>query len=248
MSTKTKFPLVVRSGSAWVKVYRSRPGQPGEHYEVRYYSEGAMHRRYLSDLNEAMAEARLAAKKIAAGELEVLKLAGQDRQEYLAARTNLQPTGVSVVLATREYADMWRLLNGVSPLEAVRFFVEHRQAQFTPKKVPDVVEELIALKTAKRKSAIYVKDLGRLRLFANDKVFRDIFVHQVDGRMIETWLGSLEREPRTINNYLKLRLPDRREDVGRDRHPGRGLQLRNDQHNKRPAGRCPGRRGATRRR
>lgn len=56
---------------------------------------------------------------------------------------------------------MWRLLNRVSPPEAVRFFFEHRQAQFTPKKAPEVVEELIALKTAKRKSAKYVTDLRR---------------------------------------------------------------------------------------
>lgn len=224
MSTKFNFPLVVRSGSATVKVYRIRPGRPNEHYEVRFYSEGAMHRHYFSDLDKAKAEAKLAAEKLAAGELEVLKLVGQDRQEYLAAKANLQPTGIPIMLATKEYADMCRMLNGVSPLEAIRFYLEHRKAQFTPKKVLDVVEELIALKEARRKSAKYLKDLGRLRRFANDETFREAFIHEVRGEQVEKWLASLNREPRTINNYLKLirtlfRFAKKRNYLTQD-HPG----------------------------
>jgi len=70
MSAKVSFLLVVRSGSATVKVYRIRPGHTKEHCGDRLYSEGAMRRRYFSDLEKAKTDAKLAAEKLAVGELD----------------------------------------------------------------------------------------------------------------------------------------------------------------------------------
>lgn len=132
MSTKTSFPLVVRSGSATVKVHRVRPGQPGEYYEVRFYSEGAMRRRSSSDLERARADAKLAAHRLAAGELEVLKLVGQDCQEYLAAKKNLQGPALPLTLATKCFLNLLKNRNLMRRASAKSPTIRGRSPRLAP--------------------------------------------------------------------------------------------------------------------
>jgi len=105
------------------------------------------------------------------------------------------------MLATKEYARCTGFWRGASPLEAVRVFIEHRKVQLTRKKLRDVVDELISLKTAKGKSAKYIKDLGRLRRFANHEEHRDLIIDEVNTPMIENgsvlWRGNRGRSTTT---------------------------------------------------
>ena len=194
--------FLAKRGNAEVPVYTIRRGCPNEHHVVCYYQGGRRQRRSFSNLEKAKAEAVIIATKLSSGDLEAIRLTGLDRQVYLAAQEHLRSTGITLDSAARDYATAHRLLGGYPVLEAVRFYVQHRQGRFTPRKVSEVVAELLEQKESKKRSAVYLKDLrGRLIPFAGS--FRDVDIHEVQTAQIEAWLNKLNLSPRSLNNYLR---------------------------------------------
>ncbi len=192
---------VAKKGNVEVPVYTIKRGQPNEHHVVCYYEGGRRQRRCFSDQEKAKAEANRVAEKISMGDLEAVRLTGLDRQCYLAAMEHLRPTGTTLECATREYAAAVTMLKGNPLLEAVRSYVQLRQGPFSPKKVPEVVAELLAQKENKGRSEVYTRDLRyRLNRFAAD--FNDSDVHEVTTSKIEGWLHKLKLSPRSKNNFL----------------------------------------------
>ena len=115
----------------------------------------------------ATTEAETVANKLSTGEINVLTLTSDDRLAYVRAIEALKPTGVPLEMAAMQFAEAQTLLEGVSLLEAARFYVKKNPHRLPKKLVPDIVKEMVEAKEADRLSGVYVKDLkGRLGRFA----------------------------------------------------------------------------------
>jgi hypothetical protein len=162
-----KFSMPVSHGSVTVRVNRITKANGYEYYQVRFYVDGQRMTKSCSGLAEAEKWAKDMAKKLHEGEGRVIHLHGHDRMAYLQAKAAL-PLNVPLELAVREYRLAHDLLGGkVSLLEAVRGFVDEKMEPVDPRPVPEIMNELLAVRKKDNKSAAHVKDLtNRLGKFA----------------------------------------------------------------------------------
>jgi integrase len=171
---------------------KARVKYQSEIYTVAYYSGSKRVRLKFSNLDKARKEAGLAAIKLANGETEALKLTGGDRADYIRAMQKLREwkPAADLNLAISDYVSAARRLPGnVSLNEAVEFYMKRHPAGLPPKTVREVVDELIAAKTAAKRSDVYIKDLNsRLGAFADNFNVR---ISAVTGRDVETYLRNL---------------------------------------------------------
>jgi DNA-binding XRE family transcriptional regulator len=89
-------PLAIKRGNVTVKVYAGRNRVNGTNYQqftVAYYDGAQRRKKRYADLEEAKREAKLAATKLANGEVQVLRLTSLDRANYLQALDTLRPLG-----------------------------------------------------------------------------------------------------------------------------------------------------------
>ena len=164
--SKPKFPVTVKRGHTVVKIYRT-PSRGCEAFTVSYYLGDKRRRVTFADLGLAMTEAETVANKLSTGEVNVLTLTSDDRLAYVRAIEALKPTGVPLEMAAMQFAEAQKILEGVSLLEAARFYMKKNPHRGPKKLVPDIVKEMIMAKEVDKMSAVYVKDLkGRLGRFA----------------------------------------------------------------------------------
>lgn len=202
MSKLKKFPMKVRCGSSSVTIYRQKAKRGYSSYLVRFYRGTEEVRLTRASFEEAYQEAKAAVQNLAHGELDVLTLRSDDRLSYVRAVHAVEPTGVSLEKAATEYAEAYRMLDGTSLIEAVRFYVQRRLPLVTPKNVNEVVKELIQHKREKGRCETYLKDI-RLRL----ERFADAFhcpISRVGTAQVEKFLVSLGVTGRTQNNFRRM--------------------------------------------
>lgn len=201
MKTKAeKFPLVVKRGSAVVKIYRDDTKKSGTYYRVSFYKGGKRTSQNFADLGEAKQEAEAKASQLSRGDLDALQITGKDRLIYSRALEAIRPYGISLDTAATEYAAAKKLLVGFTLAEASRFYMRHHGKGIHPKPVADAVEEMIAAKTLKGVSPTYLADL-KYRLGALKKAFQ-CNVNAIVPDDIRTFLDGLGLAPRGFNNML----------------------------------------------
>jgi integrase len=199
-SPKKGSPLVVKVGSAAVKIYTDE-NRGSTRYTVAYYDAARRRRReFYTDLPTAKTAANLAATKLQNGEVNVLELSNQDRSNYLHAVELLRPIATRIDVAASEYAEARKVLGASgSVLEAARFYAKHHPTSLPRKKVRTVLDELLAAKRADHKSARYVSDLdNRLEKFAS--AF-DRPIGEITAQEMQEWLVGLNLAPRSRNNF-----------------------------------------------
>lgn len=113
-----QFPMTIKRGSTAVKIYRSEAGAY-ETFTLAYYDGSKRKRQNFSDFAEAKREAESIATKLCRGELDVLTLSSEDRALYVRACEALRPTGVSLDVAAKEYAEAFKQLVGRPVLETI---------------------------------------------------------------------------------------------------------------------------------
>ncbi len=210
MRLPTTWPVIVRSGSASVRIYRvdrSRAGRDYSEFRVAYYD--AEHRRrveFFSEFPAAMDKARAVVGSITRGESKVLTLDSDERLAYLRAREAIKDLGISVDAAVSRYAEAQRELGSQSLIEAVRFY-RRNCGDLKPAKVRDVLDELIRLREQRTKqgrpaSEKYLADL-RARLGKFSKAF-NCEISKVTPAMIDAFVGALGMSGCTRHNYLRL--------------------------------------------
>ena len=180
------------------RIYRRNPTTglkelKGQHpqFTLTYYEGSRRVKRKFSDLVSARHEAELVATKLANGEIEILKLKGTDRADYVHAMRHMREWNPSTHLniAVTDYvAAMKRLPVSTSLKEAVDFYLKRHPAGLPPKIVREVMEELLESKTKSGKSEIYIKDL-RLRLGQFADAF-NVRISTITGKQIEDFLRS----------------------------------------------------------
>ena len=138
------------------------------------------------------------------GQLQALTLTDKDKAAYVAALQSLRPTGNRLEIATAEYADAVKTLNGNGTLgDAISFYIRHHPKEVPKKLVTDLVAEMIGAKQADGASQLYLKDL-RLRLAQFASRFNG-FIANITSSEIDDWLRGLAVGARTRNNDSRRR-------------------------------------------
>src|SRR5215475_4178109 len=148
MTKRIRFPIVLKRGSSVVKIYRDRKPE-GTYYRVAYHLGGKRHRLNFSDLQQATNEAEAKASQLSRGDVDAAQLTGKDRLIYGRALDALKEHGGQLDAVALEYGEASKLLDGVSLVEAARFYSRHHGRGITRKSVAEAVDAMIAAKTAK---------------------------------------------------------------------------------------------------
>ena len=198
---RRRFPIIVKRGSCAVKIYRDRK-PTGTYYRVAYHIGGKRHRLHHNDLEKAIAEAEAKAAQLSRGDIDAVQLTGRDRLVYGRALEAIREHALPLDAAALEYSEARKLLDGVSLVDAVRFYSRHHGRGIIRKSVADAVEAIIAAKTAKGVSQVYLADL-RYRL----GVFKEAFHCDVSALVPDDMAAFFERlrlSPRSYNNFLRM--------------------------------------------
>ena len=201
MKTKRdRFPIFVKRGSCAVKIYRDvKPG--GTYYRVAYHLGGKRHRLNFSDLDKAKEEAEAKAAQLSRGDMDAMQISGRDRLVYGRAVEAVREHGVPLDAAALEYSEARKILNGISLVDASRFYALHHGRGIKRKPIADAVAEMIAAKETAGVSELYLADL-RYRL----GVFRNAFKCDVNALVpddVKSFFDRMRLSPRSYNNFLR---------------------------------------------
>ena len=114
MSKKLKFPVVVKRGSASVRIYYSKSKKGYDSFQVRYFRGADEVRITRANFDMAREEAESAVRNLANGELDVLTLRNHERLSYLQSKEALKHTHLDLEAAAKQFAEAHALLNGVA--------------------------------------------------------------------------------------------------------------------------------------
>jgi integrase len=197
MPKKDKFPLLIKSGSSVVKIYRDR-----RYYRVAFYLGGKRQRLIFRDLDQAKNEAAAKAAQLARGDVDAAQLTGKDRLTYGRAVDAIRPTGIPLDAVAIEYAEASKTLEGHSLAEAVRFYMRHHSRGIEGKLVSEAVEDFRQAKIAAGRSAPYVKDIA-YRLGKLSRGFH-VEVRQLSPQDVTDFLDSMKLQARRFNNFALM--------------------------------------------
>src|SRR5438477_366085 len=196
MKASKRKPIIVKAGNAAVKIYRGK-SRGYDLFTVVHYAGGSRRRETFGDLPDAKERARQVAHAIINGRAAVLELTNADREGYVSALELLRPLGIPLHSAVEEYVAARSRLDGESLLSAVK---EHsgRRQHVTDKRIPEIVEELLAAKERDGLSKRYIQTLrSHLNRFAS--AFQTN-IGSVAARFIEEWLAAQKVGARARNN------------------------------------------------
>jgi integrase len=169
---------------------------------VAYHLGGKRHRPHFHDLEKAIAEAEAKASQLSRGDMDAAQLTGKDRLLYGRAVEALNESGTPLDAVALEYNEARKLLDGVSLIDAARFYARHHGRGIARKSIADAVDALIVAKTAKGVSAVYLADL-RYRL----GVLKEAFHCDVNALTPDDLKAFFESRaglsPRSHNNFLR---------------------------------------------
>jgi integrase len=197
---RVRFPIVVKRGSCVVKIYRDRKPS-GTYFRVAYQIGGKRHRLNFSALDKAKTEAEAKAAQLSRGDVDAMQLTGRERLVYGRAAEAVKEHGVPLDAIALEYSEVRKMLDDVPIIDAARFYVRHHGRGIKRKSVADAVDAMIAAKTAKGVSQVYLADL-RYRL----GVFKEAFHCDVSALVpddVATFFERLRLSPRSYNNFLR---------------------------------------------
>ena len=156
-----KFPITVRKGHAIVKIYQVK-NRDALAYCVSYVSATGRQRRNFVNLELARREAANVAQHLAAGDMEALKLTGQEKQIYVEAERAIAGTGLPLHSVAHEFARAFDILGGANIVEAARFFKKHADSDLPQIKAAEAVAKLHEAKQAEGMSTVYLNDIRGL--------------------------------------------------------------------------------------
>ena len=186
-----------------MKIYRSiHRGQPN--YTLAYTTaEGRQRMSFKGDLARAKQEGSARAEQLAKGDAEALRLTGHDRAVFIAARTALDPLGIALDAAARDFAQAVAILGGKNfVIEACRHYVKTVVHGLPDMTVRDAVARFTEAKRREELSELYLKDLdsylGRFSA-AFQCQLRD-----VTADLIRAYVDAMPVGTTTRNNHLRV--------------------------------------------
>lgn len=196
-------PEVIREGNAVVKIYGS-PVKGRPRYVVAYRgSDGKRRTRSFADYDEAKLEAENAAVEIHNGTLGTMELTGEARRAHERAASIAAELDRPLDAILIEFQEARGLLpEGVSLVEASRFFARHGAGNVEKRELTEVVEGFISQLKADNRSKRHVED-ARARLHKLAESFITP-IDEINQRELQSWLNDLQVAGRTKNNYRGL--------------------------------------------
>lgn len=195
----TEFPIqIAKQGVSDTIGKVEKDGRP--FFRVLYREQGKRKQAWRADFKDAKRVADDAIEAILTGDASALKLNSKDRHTYLRGVEYLQPLGVELDVAAREYSELRALLGGrTTPIEACRDWLKRNAVELPKITVTAAVEELKKVAAADGKSSLRLKQLANVldRLAIN---FKDE-VHTITPRLIADYLSALALAGRTRRNH-----------------------------------------------
>jgi integrase len=195
----TEFPIQIAKQGVSVTIGKvEKDGRP--FFRVLYREQGKRKQAWRADFKDAKRVADDAIEAILTGDASALKLNSKDRHTYLRGVEYLQPLGVELDVAAREYSELRALLGGrTTPIEACRDWLKRNAVELPKITVTAAVEELKKVAAADGKSSLRLKQLANVldRLAIN---FKDE-VHTITPRLIADYLSALALAERTRRNH-----------------------------------------------
>jgi len=196
------WPRKVTCGRATVTIYKRRTPAGKVGFLVANYSGGKRRLDSYPDEESALEAAGRLARHLSAGQVLAGEMTNADASEWASARLALEPFKVSLLPAVQTLAECLKLAGDLPGVHAACKFFVSRHKRTVPKRVADVVAELLAVKEARRKSPRYMGDLrSRLGRFAH--AFQKDACN-VTTAEVQTWFDSLRVEPQTLANFRRV--------------------------------------------
>lgn len=156
---------------------------------VGYYLNGQRKRERRNSERGAMAWADKVATKLANGQMEVLKLSGDDRRGYLNFIARLKPLKISLADAAVEYFGAKQIAGGEDLRDVATLRKKYGRVEVKPIAVPDLIEQMLTALEQDKRGDYHVRDLRvRLGRFAKDFPGQ---ISEIKFSMIEKWLREL---------------------------------------------------------
>lgn len=201
-SRPPRWPRKITVGRASVTIYKRRTPAGKAGFLVANYSAGRRRLDSYPDEASALEAAGTLARLLSTGQVLAAELTNADASELASAKQTLAPLGLGLLPAVAAFAEAVKILGGNRIVEAARFFIERNPAQLPVKTVREVVDELLAAKSASDASARYAQDL-RHRLLRFADAFR-CPIGSVSGDQIQAWLDSRRLAPQTQLNFRRV--------------------------------------------
>ncbi len=197
-------------GGVTARIYFT-PSGGYDAFTLVYYQEGKRKREKFGGLDEARCRGKQVLGSLARGQIDAVDMTVGDRDAYFHALEHLEGTKVSLESACKEFAEAFRILGGVSVVQAARDYARRHNGTVVNKTVRQVVDEFLAAKREGRATRLrgngrkvskrYLYELER-KLSA----FAGRFHHpigMVSSEEINKFIAGLDVEGRTKNNYLQ---------------------------------------------
>jgi integrase len=197
----TGFPVRVTGEPTNITIYM-QPNNGKPRFTVAYYDAACQrHRLRCPSYEKADALAEKLRKEIKTGGWDVLTLRGSEKHVYERCREWLRRSDKPLDYIVHEYVEAAEILKGSTILEAARFYASRQCHNVNPKVVKEIVDELVADLTLKRKSKFYVRDMRvRLGTFAEA---HQCPLNSVTGKDVDAYVGKLKGGERYKNNVLQ---------------------------------------------
>jgi len=189
-----------------VKIYRQRRAKPDRQGKRRFYTSyllayslaGKRKLESFADLDQANDAARRAVAKISAGEIASLQLTGQERDVYVRAAGFAKVWAASLDFVAQEWAEVKKILAGTgTPLDAARYYVEHRSKGLPKITVPDAVKACLKQCRAEKSKERTHQLEHYLNGFAGDM---NVLVSEITPGIVSRYLTAMVAATRTKKN------------------------------------------------
>lgn len=148
------FPIEANSGGIMVRIYLTPTSNGYDSFTVSYYQEGKRKREAFGSLAEARKRAKNIHDSLVSGAVQGASMTNHDREAFLHAMKHLEPIGITLESACKEYAAAYALLGGVSVLEAAKYYAARHTHKVASHTVKQVVDEFLATKEDGRATKI----------------------------------------------------------------------------------------------
>ncbi|MEO6871119.1 MAG: hypothetical protein ABI233_02740, partial [Chthoniobacterales bacterium] len=194
--------MTIKKGHASVKIYEVKDRER-TNYTVSYMTAASgRKRKTFAKLALAKEEAARIAQHLADGDLEALKLTGEERQLYVAAQRVIDHTGIPLDSAAREFARAFDILGHAGIVEAARYYKKHVEIGLPVVSVSEAVTRFAVAKKKEGLSKLYLKDirclLGR---FAADFQCSIATIQPDD---LRAYLNAMTTGPVSKNNHRRM--------------------------------------------
>lgn len=172
---------------------------------VANYAGADGKRRFVScsDEKQAIETARALARQMSERQVLAAGMTNTQAGEYSAIVQTLAPFNISLLSAADTLAEALKLLGDLASVLAAAKDYSQRRKKTTPKRVEDVVAELLEVKKARGGSIRYLEDL-RSRLNRFGKSFQKE-IGNVTTAEIQEWLdGQKEISPQSHVNFRRV--------------------------------------------